>query len=74
MRPDVPDTAQAVPAKQFFVSMLVRGVSLADAIPDLFDNCLDEALPLAEGEDADEPGARPIPLPPHKISQRAKGN
>lgn len=38
------DTAQASPTKQFFVSMLTRDISLADAILDLLDNCLDGAM------------------------------
>src|SRR4051812_48083027 len=45
------DTAIAMPTKQFFVSMLTRDISLADAILDLVDNCLDGALRLAgDGE------------------------
>jgi Histidine kinase-, DNA gyrase B-, and HSP90-like ATPase len=43
------DEAQASPTKQFFVSMLTRDISLADAILDLIDNCLDGALRLADG-------------------------
>ena len=39
-------TAQASPTKQFFVSMLTRDISLADAILDLLDNCLDGAMRL----------------------------
>ena len=49
----VPDTAIAMPTKQFFVSMLTRDISLADAILDLVDNCLDGALRIAEGVDVD---------------------
>ncbi len=41
------DSAAAVPTKQFFVSMLTRDISLADAILDLIDNCLDGALRIA---------------------------
>lgn len=41
------DTAAAIPTKQFFVSMLTRDISLADAILDLIDNCLDGALRIA---------------------------
>lgn len=41
------DKAQATPTKQFFVSMLTRDISLADAILDLIDNCLDGALRIA---------------------------
>ncbi len=37
-------TADAIPTKQFFVSMLTRDISLADAILDLIDNCIDGAL------------------------------
>src|SRR6266568_8834447 len=48
-----PDTALAIPTKQFFVSMLTRDISLADAILDLVDNCLDGALRLANGDDVD---------------------
>ncbi len=44
------DVAQASPTKQFFVSMLTRDISLADAILDLVDNCLDGALRLAKGD------------------------
>lgn len=47
------DRAQASPTKQFFVSMLTRDISLADAILDLLDNCLDGALRSAHGEDVD---------------------
>jgi len=47
------DTAQASPTKQFFVSMLTRDISLADAILDLLDNCLDGALRLAHGAGVD---------------------
>lgn len=43
------DSAEASPTKQFFVSMLTRDISLADAILDLVDNCLDGALRLARG-------------------------
>ena len=46
-------SAQAVPTKQFFVSMLTRDISLVDAILDLVDNCLDGALRLANGSDVD---------------------
>lgn len=53
MSPDVHDTAIAVPTKQFFVSMLTRDISLADAILDLVDNCLDGALRLANGNEVD---------------------
>lgn len=49
----MPDTATAMPTKQFFVSMLTRDISLADAILDLVDNCLDGALRAAAGEDVD---------------------
>ncbi len=47
------DHAQASPTKQFFVSMLTRDISLADAILDLLDNCLDGALRLAHGAEVD---------------------
>ncbi|MDH4185910.1 MAG: ATP-binding protein [Nitrospira sp.] len=47
------DLAQATPTKQFFVSMLTRDISLADAILDLVDNCLDGALRIANGENVD---------------------
>ena len=47
------DVAVAVPTKQFFVSMLTRDISLADAILDLVDNCLDGALRLANGGEVD---------------------
>ncbi len=52
MRPST-DKAQASPTKQFFVSMLTRDITLADAILDLVDNCLDGALRLAGGKDVD---------------------
>lgn len=52
MKPST-DKAQASPTKQFFVSMLTRDISLADAILDLVDNCLDGALRLADGGDVD---------------------
>lgn len=47
------DQAQASPTKQFFVSMLTRDISLADAILDLLDNCLDGAMRLADGNYVD---------------------
>lgn len=47
------DSAIAIPTKQFFVSMLTRDISLADAILDLVDNCLDGALRSANGGDVD---------------------
>ena len=47
------DTAQASPTKQFFVSMLTRDISLADAILDLLDNCLDGAMRLKHGNEVD---------------------
>lgn len=47
------DVAVAAPTKQFFVSMLTRDISLADAILDLVDNCLDGALRLADGGNVD---------------------
>ncbi len=47
------DFASAIPTKQFFVSMLTRDISLADAILDLVDNCLDGALRLAGGSAVD---------------------
>lgn len=43
------DSAIAIPTKTFFVSMLTRDISLADAILDLVDNCLDGALRSANG-------------------------
>lgn len=45
--------AKAIPTKQFFVSMLTRDISLADAILDLLDNCLDGALRKANGTTVD---------------------
>ena len=47
MNVETPDSALALPTKQFFVSMLTRDISLADAILDLVDNCLDGALRFA---------------------------
>ena len=53
MGDEMPDTATAIPTKRFFVSMLTRDISLADAILDLVDNCLDGALRLADGATVD---------------------
>jgi hypothetical protein len=53
MNNNASDTAVAVPTKQFFVSMLTRDISLADAILDLVDNCLDGALRRADGVEVD---------------------
>ena len=50
---DGDDKAIAIPTKQFFVSMLTRDISLADAILDLIDNCLDGALRCSDGGDVD---------------------
>lgn len=47
------DFAQAMPTKQFFVSMLTRDINLADAILDLVDNCLDGALRISNGNEVD---------------------
>lgn len=47
------DTAKAVPTKQFFVSTITRDIGPDDAILDLIDNCLDGALRLADGGEAD---------------------
>ncbi|UCV23810.1 ATP-binding protein [Ferribacterium limneticum] len=47
------DHAEASPTKRFFVSMLTRDISLADAILDLLDNCLDGALRLSGGKEVD---------------------
>jgi hypothetical protein len=47
------DHAEASPTKQFFVSMLTRDITLADAILDLVDNCLDGALRQADGKEVD---------------------
>ncbi len=47
------DSAVAIPTKQFFVSMLTRDITLADAILDLVDNCLDGALRIANGSAVD---------------------
>jgi hypothetical protein len=47
------DRADASPTKRFFVSMLTRDISLADAILDLVDNCLDGALRSADGREVD---------------------
>jgi hypothetical protein len=47
------DSAKAIPTKKFFVSMLTRDISLADAILDLVDNCLDGALRSANGDPVD---------------------
>jgi len=52
-RTSLTDTAVAIPTKQFFVSMLTRDISLADAILDLVDNCLDGALRAAGTNDVD---------------------
>ena len=50
---DETNEAKAIPTKQFFVSMLTRDISLADAILDLVDNCLDGALRLADNGNVD---------------------
>jgi len=47
------DKALAIPTKRFFVSMLTRDISLADAILDLVDNCLDGALRITNDGDVD---------------------
>ena len=47
------DSAIALPTKQFFVSMLTRDISLADAILDLVDNCLDGARRFTETDPVD---------------------
>lgn len=47
------DRAEASPTKQFFVSMLTRDISLADAILDLVDNCLDGAMRIADSGKVD---------------------
>ena len=47
------DSAIALPTKQFFVSMLTRDISLADAILDLVDNCLDGARRFTETNSVD---------------------
>jgi Histidine kinase-, DNA gyrase B-, and HSP90-like ATPase len=39
-------TANAAPAKRFFVDMLIRDIELKDAILDLLDNCVDGAMRL----------------------------
>ena len=53
MSEGVNDKAIAIPTKQFFVSMFTRDISLADAILDLVDNCLDGALRLVKSGDVD---------------------
>lgn len=53
MSDNIENQAIAIPTKQFFVSMLTRDISLADAILDLIDNCLDGALRIANGGDVD---------------------
>lgn len=50
---EVHEAAIAMPTKQFFVSMFTRDISLADAILDLVDNCLDGALRLSHGGNVD---------------------
>lgn len=50
---DFQNEAVAMPTKRFFVSMLTRDISLADAILDLVDNCLDGALRVSNGEGVD---------------------
>ncbi len=39
----------AMPTKDFFISMLVRDIDLVDAIADLFDNCVDGARRMKPG-------------------------
>lgn len=41
-----PNRIDAMPTKDFFISMLVRDIDLVDAIADLFDNCVDGARRL----------------------------
>jgi hypothetical protein len=53
MNNGIQDVAVAIPTKQFFVSMLTRDISLADAILDLIDNCLDGALRSTNGGEVD---------------------
>lgn len=45
--------AIAMPTKRFFVSMLTRDITLADAILDLVDNCLDGALRITHSGEVD---------------------
>ena len=40
---DLPNKADAMPTKAFFVNMITRDISLEDCILDLIDNCLDGA-------------------------------
>ncbi|WP_294343464.1 ATP-binding protein [Prosthecochloris sp.] len=47
------NVANATPTKSFFVSMLTRDISLADAILDLVDNCLDGVLRESEDDKID---------------------
>lgn len=45
MKPDK-SIINAAPTKELFISMLIRDVTLRDAIGDLLDNCIDGALKL----------------------------
>lgn len=42
-------TADAFPAKRFFVDMLVRDIELKDALLDLLDNCVDGVMRSSQG-------------------------
>ena len=45
-----PDVINASPTKDFFISMLVRDLSLRDAIGDLVDNSVDSARTVVRGD------------------------
>ena len=42
-----PKKIETYPTKDFFISMLIRDVSLKDAIGDLVDNCVDGARSIS---------------------------
>jgi hypothetical protein len=48
---EAPILIDASPTKDFFISILVRDIKLADAIADLVDNCVDGARRLRENGD-----------------------
>ncbi len=44
--PSNPNKVSGTPTKELFISMLIRDISLTDAISDLVDNCIDGAIRL----------------------------
>ena len=50
----MPEKAKALPAKEFFISMLTRDISLEDCILDLLDNSVDGARRSARSKGQDD--------------------